>query len=147
MHSRQLSAAGGPAYAEINELATLLLQPQEEALLQLFSRGTSDYFSLTTLAAFSAIYFGAAIFTYGIFVPSGLFVPCMLTGTLHAFPRLFSSTATNVVTTTTDCHLPPQVRAWAGSRARLCAAWAQVASIPACTRSWGRPACWAASRA
>ena len=29
MHSRQLSAAGGPAYAEINELATLLLQPQE----------------------------------------------------------------------------------------------------------------------
>ena len=29
VHSRQLSAAGGPAYAEINELATLLLQPQE----------------------------------------------------------------------------------------------------------------------
>ena len=52
----------------------------QEALLQLFSRGTSDYFSLGTLAAFSTIYFASAIFTYGIFIPSGLFVPCMLTG-------------------------------------------------------------------
>ena len=33
-----------------------------------------------TLAAFSTIYFASAIFTYGIFIPSGLFVPCMLTG-------------------------------------------------------------------
>ena len=61
----------------LSRLAPCLLQ---EALLQLFSRGTSDYFSLGTLAAFSTIYFASAIFTYGIFIPSGLFVPCMLTG-------------------------------------------------------------------
>ena len=67
-------------YAEINELATLLLQPQEEALLQLFTRGTAGYFGLGSLAIFAAVYFWAAVFTYGLFMPSGLFVPCMLTG-------------------------------------------------------------------
>ena len=37
VQSRRLSGGGGaPMYAEINELATLLLQNQDEALLQLF---------------------------------------------------------------------------------------------------------------
>jgi chloride channel 7 len=65
---------------EVNEMATLLLQTQEDALKQLFSRGTSTYFSLSTLACFIVIYFFSAIFIYGIAVPSGLFVPCMLIG-------------------------------------------------------------------
>ena len=79
--SRRLSGGGdAPMYTEINELATLLLQPQEEALLQLFTRGTAGYFGLVSLAIFAATYFCAAVFTYGLFMPSGLFVPCMLTG-------------------------------------------------------------------
>ena len=81
VQSRRLSGGGGaPMYAEINELATLLLQNQDEALLQLFSRNTAGYFGLSSLAAFAAIYFCSAVFTYGLFMPSGLFVPCMLTG-------------------------------------------------------------------
>ena len=81
VRSRRLSGGGdAPMYVEINELATLLLQNQDEALLQLFSRNTAGYFGLGTLAAFAAIYFCAAVFTYGLFMPSGLFVPCMLTG-------------------------------------------------------------------
>ena len=37
VQSRRLSGGGGaPMYAEINELATLLLQNQDEVLLQLF---------------------------------------------------------------------------------------------------------------
>lgn len=65
---------------EVNEMATLLLQTQEDALKQLFSRGTSTYFSLSTLACFTVLYFFCAIFIYGIALPSGLFVPCMLIG-------------------------------------------------------------------
>ena len=65
---------------EMNEMATLLLQTQESALKQLFSRGTSTYFSMSTLAAFITLYFFSAVFIYGIALPSGLFVPCMMIG-------------------------------------------------------------------
>ena len=37
-------------------------------------------FSLVTLGGFAPIYFFLATWTYGLYVPSGLFVPCILTG-------------------------------------------------------------------
>ena len=42
---------------------------------------------MTTLAGFAPVYFLLATWTYGLFVPSGLFVPCILTGA--AWGRLF----------------------------------------------------------
>ena len=72
----QCSSGGG----EMNEMATLLLQPAETAVAQLFSRGSVGYLSIPTLAAFVPLYFLSAAFTYGIAVPSGLFIPCMMMG-------------------------------------------------------------------
>jgi len=71
------SHADGVAY---NDMATLLMQPQESAIKQLFSRGTAGYFSAGSLALFIVVYFLVTVFIYGISVPSGLFVPCMLIG-------------------------------------------------------------------
>lgn len=42
---------------------------------------------MATLAGFAPAYFLLATWTYGLFVPSGLFVPCILTGA--AWGRLF----------------------------------------------------------
>ena len=44
-------------------------------------------YDVTTLAGFASAYFLLATWTYGLFVPSGLFVPCILTGA--AWGRLF----------------------------------------------------------
>ena len=44
-------------------------------------------YHVTTLAGFAPAYFLLATWTYGLFVPSGLFVPCILTGA--AWGRLF----------------------------------------------------------
>ena len=71
---------GGGDGGEMNEMATLLLQPMEAAVVQLFTRGTPGYFTLGTLAVFVPLYFASAVFTYGIAVPSGLFIPCMMMG-------------------------------------------------------------------
>jgi len=71
------SSGGG---GEMNEMATLLLQPAETAVAQLFSRGSAGYLSIPTLAFFVPLYFLSAAFTYGIAVPSGLFIPCMMMG-------------------------------------------------------------------
>ena len=44
-------------------------------------------FNAATLGGFAPIYFILATWTYGLYVPSGLFVPCILTGA--AWGRLF----------------------------------------------------------
>ena len=90
----------------LSRLAPCLLQ---EALLQLFSRGTSDYFSLGTLAAFSTIYFASAIFTYGIFIPSGLFARAL------AASRARSCAASARAASTPACtHSWGRLGCWAG---------------------------------
>ena len=40
----------------------------------------SASYDVGTLAGFAPVYFLLATWTYGLFVPSGLFVPCILTG-------------------------------------------------------------------
>ncbi|XP_012518094.1 PREDICTED: chloride transport protein 6 isoform X1 [Propithecus coquereli] len=70
-----------------NDMATLFFNPQESAILQLFHQeGT---FSPITLALFFVLYFFLACWTYGISVPSGLFVPSLLCGA--AFGRLVAN--------------------------------------------------------
>ncbi|KAL7976035.1 hypothetical protein Chor_014992 [Crotalus horridus] len=61
-----------------NDMATLFFNPQESAILQLFHQeGT---FSPVTLSLFFFLYFLLSCWTYGISVPSGLFVPSLLCG-------------------------------------------------------------------
>uniref|UniRef100_A0A8D1Z9H0 Chloride channel protein n=1 Tax=Sus scrofa TaxID=9823 RepID=A0A8D1Z9H0_PIG len=70
-----------------NDMATLFFNPQESAILQLFHQDGT--FSPITLALFFVLYFVLACWTYGISVPSGLFVPSLLCGA--AFGRLVAN--------------------------------------------------------
>ena len=64
----------------VSEMATLLGQSQEAALMQLLSRDSHGYFTPWTLLFFAVVYFIASIFIYGLQIPSGLFVPSMIIG-------------------------------------------------------------------
>ncbi|XP_045912072.1 chloride transport protein 6 [Micropterus dolomieu] len=70
-----------------NDMATLFFNPQEAAIHQLFHQeGT---FSPVTLSVFFLLYFLLACWTYGVSLPSGLFVPSLLCGA--AFGRLVAN--------------------------------------------------------
>ena len=55
---------------------------------------SSDSYQLKTLSAFAPVYFILATWTYGLYVPSGLFVPCILTGA--AWGRMFGVALTTI---------------------------------------------------
>jgi len=71
---------------QYSAMASLLFNTAEESIKTLFHTSTPDDinngkdFEWTTLLYFSIAYFLVACVTYGIAVPSGLFVPCILTG-------------------------------------------------------------------
>eukprot|EP00937_MAST-01D_sp_MAST-1D-sp2_P008133 g8133.t1 len=73
---------------EYNEAASLSLTESEIAIKQLFHFRDQDVgaFKTTTLLLFAVPYLFLACWTYGLSVPSGLFVPCLLSGA--AFGRL-----------------------------------------------------------
>ncbi|KAL8061306.1 hypothetical protein ABFX02_02G078500 [Erythranthe guttata] len=63
-----------------NDLASLFLNTNDDAIRNLFSSGNKNEFHITTLFIFfTGIYF-LGIITYGIAVPSGLFIPVILAG-------------------------------------------------------------------
>ncbi|XP_075266175.1 H(+)/Cl(-) exchange transporter 6-like [Convolutriloba macropyga] len=68
-------------HSEFNDMATLFFNGQETSIKALFH--TTDEFSLRTLVIFFVIFFFVACWTYGILVPSGLFVPSILTGAVY----------------------------------------------------------------
>ncbi|KAJ8371191.1 hypothetical protein SKAU_G00112190 [Synaphobranchus kaupii] len=70
-----------------NDMATLFFNPQEVAIHQLFHQDGT--FSPVTLTIFFVLYFLLACWTYGVSVPSGLFVPSLLCGA--AFGRLVAN--------------------------------------------------------
>ncbi|XP_056897636.1 H(+)/Cl(-) exchange transporter 6 [Takifugu flavidus] len=70
-----------------NDMATLFFNPQEAAIHQLFHQDGT--FSPMTLSLFFLLYFLLACWTYGVSVPSGLFVPLLLCGA--AFGRLVAN--------------------------------------------------------
>uniref|UniRef100_A0A8C7JTW9 Chloride channel protein n=1 Tax=Oncorhynchus kisutch TaxID=8019 RepID=A0A8C7JTW9_ONCKI len=70
-----------------NDMATLFFNPQEVAIHQLFHQDGT--FSPVTLIVFFVLYFLLACWTYGVSVPSGLFVPSLLCGA--AFGRLVAN--------------------------------------------------------
>ncbi|KAG9396871.1 Chloride channel, voltage gated [Carpediemonas membranifera] len=68
-----------------SDIATLFYNPQEDAIRSLFH---SQYqLSMGGLFLFAVVYYCLAIVTYGVAVPSGLFVPCLLSGA--AFGRIY----------------------------------------------------------
>uniref|UniRef100_A0A3Q1GHB2 Chloride channel protein n=1 Tax=Acanthochromis polyacanthus TaxID=80966 RepID=A0A3Q1GHB2_9TELE len=70
-----------------NDMATLFFNPQEAAIHQLFHQDGT--FSPVTLSVFFLLYFLLSCWTYGVSVPSGLFVPSLLCGA--AFGRLVAN--------------------------------------------------------
>ncbi|XP_044068744.1 chloride transport protein 6 isoform X2 [Siniperca chuatsi] len=70
-----------------NDMATLFFNPQEAAIHQLFHQDGT--FSPVTLSVFFLLYFLLACWTYGVSLPSGLFVPSLLCGA--AFGRLVAN--------------------------------------------------------
>ncbi|KAJ0077975.1 hypothetical protein Patl1_36666 [Pistacia atlantica] len=63
-----------------NDLASLFFNTNDDAIRNLFSSGTAQAFHLSTLLVFFAAIYCPGIITYGIAVPSGLFIPVILAG-------------------------------------------------------------------
>eukprot|EP00118_Oscarella_pearsei_P000384 m.4821 g.4821 ORF g.4821 m.4821 type:complete len:944 (+) comp11335_c0_seq1:104-2935(+) len=62
----------------MNDLATLYVNAEEEAIKQLFHQPNT--FHTLSLLVFVVLFFFLAVWTYGAGVPSGLFVPCLAIG-------------------------------------------------------------------
>ncbi|XP_041004968.1 chloride channel protein CLC-b [Juglans microcarpa x Juglans regia] len=63
-----------------NDLATLLLTTNDDAVRNIFSTNTPTEYQIPSLLIFSALYCILGLFTFGIAVPSGLFLPIILMG-------------------------------------------------------------------
>lgn len=63
-----------------NDLATLLLTTNDDAVRNIFSTNTSTEYQIPSLLIFFALYCILGLFTFGIAVPSGLFLPIILIG-------------------------------------------------------------------
>ncbi|KAF5739569.1 hypothetical protein HS088_TW12G00778 [Tripterygium wilfordii] len=66
-----------------NDLATLLLTTSDDAVRNIFSSNTSNEFHPTSLLIFFALYCVLGLITFGIAVPSGLFLPIILMGSAY----------------------------------------------------------------
>jgi len=75
---------------EYNEMASLIFSEPGDAIRLLFHLHKRA-FSTSSLLSFFLLYISVAVVTYGIAVPSGLFVPSLLSGA--AFGRLFGNIA------------------------------------------------------
>ncbi|XP_020086151.1 chloride channel protein CLC-c [Ananas comosus] len=69
-----------------NDLASLFLNTNDDAIRNLFSGGTESEFYISTLFIFFFAVYALGLVTYGIAVPSGLFIPVILAGS--SFGRL-----------------------------------------------------------
>ncbi|KAK8948908.1 Chloride channel protein CLC-c [Platanthera zijinensis] len=63
-----------------NDLASLFLNTNDDAIRNLFSSGTDNEYYISTLLIFFASVCFLGLITYGIAVPSGLFIPVILAG-------------------------------------------------------------------
>ena len=66
-----------------NDLATLLFNTPEAAIRNLFSSQTSGEYSASSLVAFFVLFYVLSLLTYGVALPSGLFVPSALCGAAY----------------------------------------------------------------
>ncbi|KVI11698.1 Chloride channel ClC-plant [Cynara cardunculus var. scolymus] len=63
-----------------NELASLFFNTNDDAIKNLFSKGTDTEFHPTSVLIFFITCFFLSIFSYGIVAPVGLFIPVIVTG-------------------------------------------------------------------
>lgn len=63
-----------------NDLASLFLNTNDDAIRNLFSSGTDNEYYISTLFVFFASVYCLGLITYGIALPSGLFIPVILAG-------------------------------------------------------------------
>lgn len=66
-----------------NDLATLLLTTNDDAVRNIFSTNTPSEYNPFSLLIFFALYCILGLFTFGIAVPSGLFLPIILMGSAY----------------------------------------------------------------
>ncbi|KAL5563562.1 hypothetical protein UlMin_033309 [Ulmus minor] len=76
-----------------NDLASLFLNTNDDAIRNLFSTNTAKEFRISSLFIFLAAVYLLGIITYGIAIPSGLFIPVILAGACYGrlVGRLFES--------------------------------------------------------
>ncbi|CAA7400433.1 unnamed protein product [Spirodela intermedia] len=72
-----------------NDLASLFLNTNDDAIRNLFSGNTDNEFRISTLLIFFTAVYLLGLFTYGIAVPSGLFIPVILAGA--SYGRIFGT--------------------------------------------------------
>ncbi|KAK3018395.1 hypothetical protein RJ639_003850 [Escallonia herrerae] len=75
-----------------NDLASLFLNTNDDSIRNLFSTSTEKEFHISTLFIFFAAIYCLGIVTYGIAIPSGLFIPVILAGACYGrlVGRLFA---------------------------------------------------------
>ncbi|XP_047943638.1 putative chloride channel-like protein CLC-g isoform X2 [Salvia hispanica] len=66
-----------------NDLASLFFNTNDDAIKNLFSKGTDSEFQHSSMLIFFAACFFLSIFSYGIVAPTGLFVPVIVTGAAY----------------------------------------------------------------
>ncbi|XP_058112053.1 putative chloride channel-like protein CLC-g [Magnolia sinica] len=66
-----------------NDLASLFFNTNDDAIRNLYSSGTNNEFQYLSILLFFISSFFLGILSYGIVVPSGLFVPVILTGATY----------------------------------------------------------------
>nr|XP_043614679.1 chloride channel protein CLC-a-like [Erigeron canadensis] len=66
-----------------NDLATLLLTTNDDAVRNIFSTNTPSEYNVFSLVIFFALYCVLGLVTFGIAVPSGLFLPIILMGSAY----------------------------------------------------------------
>ncbi|CAN6458292.1 unnamed protein product [Victoria cruziana] len=65
---------------QYNDLASLFFNTNDDAIRNLFSSGTDSEYTIPSLLLFFAGIYSLGLFTYGVAVPSGLFIPVILAG-------------------------------------------------------------------
>ncbi|KAK4793522.1 hypothetical protein SAY86_023957 [Trapa natans] len=68
---------------QYNDLASLFFNTNDDAIRNLLSLGTVKEFHLSTLFVFFVAIYFLGIITYGIAIPSGLFIPVILAGSSY----------------------------------------------------------------
>ncbi|KAK4391559.1 putative chloride channel-like protein CLC-g [Sesamum angolense] len=66
-----------------NDLASLFFNTNDDAIKNLFSKGTDTEFHHSSMLIFFATCFFLSTFSYGIVAPTGLFVPVIVTGAAY----------------------------------------------------------------
>ncbi|CAK9225413.1 unnamed protein product [Sphagnum troendelagicum] len=66
-----------------NDLAGLFFNTNDDTIRNLFSKGTNGEFEFSSLVIYLVTAYSLALLTYGIAVPSGLFVPAILCGATY----------------------------------------------------------------